>query len=121
VTGVPFDDLLIAIERDPNDASDKLRNAIRDGSCSMDEAMTGLREVAADADRARNPAVVKHHVGEIANGLRFADMAGFNDWVVRHGSVLGQGVIKYMPDEPEKDCERPTVMGILKRVFLGRA
>ena len=58
MTGVPFNDLLIAIERDPNDASDKLRNAIRDGSCSMDEAMTGLREVAADADRARNPAVV---------------------------------------------------------------
>ena len=120
MTGVPFDDLVIAIERDANDVSSKLRDAIRSDACSMDDAMNALRAAAQDVDRARNPAVVKHHIGEIANGLRFADMTAFNDWVARNGSVLGQGVIKYMPDEPERDYERPTVMGILKRVFLGR-
>jgi len=115
-----FGDLVIAIERDANDVSAKLRSAIREGNCSLDDAMNALRGAAQDVDDARNPAVVKHQIGEIANGLRFADMTAFNDWVARNGSVLGQGVIKYMPDEPEKDYEPPTIIGILKRVLLGR-
>ena len=120
MTGVPYGDLLVDIERDANEVSVKLRTAIRERQCSMDDAMTALRLAALEADRADNPAAVKHQVGEIANGLRFADMTAFNDWVARNGSVLGQGVIKYMPDEPERDYERPTLKSILKRVLLGR-
>lgn len=120
MTGVPFDDLLMEIDRDAQNVSTVLRESIRDGRCTMDAAMDALREAAIDFERARNPVVAKHHIGEIANGLRFADLNAFNDWVARNGSVLGQGIIKYMPDEPERDYERPTVMGVLKRVFLGR-
>ena len=115
-----FRELVIARERDANDVSAKLRAAIREGNCSLDDAMNALRGAAQDVGDAQNPAVVKHQIGEIANGLRFADMTAFNDWVARNGSVLGQGVIKYTPDEPEKDYEPPTIIGILKRVLLGR-
>lgn len=117
---VPFDDLLTAIENGPQTVAETLSNAIRDGSCTMDMAMNALREAGAETERAANPRVAQLYIGEIANGLRFADMAAFNDWVVRNGSVLGQGVVKLMPDDPGESAETRSVWDVLKSVFFGR-
>lgn len=117
---VPFDDLLTAIENGPQTVADTLCSAIRDGSCTMDTAMNALREAGTEVARAANPRVAELYIGEIANGLRFADMAAFNDWVVRNGSVLGQGVVKLMPDEPGANAETRSVLDVLKSVFFGR-
>jgi hypothetical protein len=85
--GIPFDDLLAELERDPKDTALALMDAIKLGECPMGDVLYALRYAASHAERAARPAVVERQIAAIENGIRYIYPVAYDTWIAENGPV----------------------------------
>jgi hypothetical protein len=101
-------DLLAAVESDPEAAQEKLHQLIKSGQFSIDLVVEYLAATVLNETHGTGGYSRDYLTSVIANGLRFADPEGFNDWVAsqRHAwlRVSRQRPFK-VSSENESDAE----------------
>lgn len=102
MSGIPFDDLLAELERDPKETALTLMEAIKVQECSMSDVLFALRDAASKSGNAENPIVAERLIAAIANGVRHTDPAAYDRWVAERGVVLRPGIETVLADMPDR-------------------
>jgi hypothetical protein len=131
-----FDNLLIDIERNPQQAADNLKAALDRDECELEAVLSALQLTYRRVCAAEGPERTLQYIAQIFAGLRLADLDTYNSWIRDNGPVSGLGTdentdmelesiassLENRPDDPrlsKSDGAPPEAYSNLRFVFIG--